>query len=64
MGRLIRAVLLDRFRMLMKSASLISVVFAISALLFAQNAKTAATDTAFDLKEEHHTEVTEVTEVS
>ena len=32
----------------MKSASLISIVFAVSTLLFAQNTKTASTDTAFD----------------
>ena len=48
LGRLTRAVLLDRFRMFMKSASLISIVFAVSALLFAQNTKAAAMVTAFD----------------
>jgi hypothetical protein len=48
MGRLIRAVLLCRFRVLMKSASLISMVFAVSTLLFAQNTKAASTVTAFD----------------
>jgi len=32
----------------MKSASLISIVFAVSTLLFAQNTKAASTDTAFD----------------
>jgi hypothetical protein len=48
MSRLIRFVLLDRFRMLMKSASLISTVFAFSTLLFAWNSKAASTVTAFD----------------
>ena len=32
----------------MKSASLISIVFAVLTLLFAQNTKAASTDTAFD----------------
>jgi hypothetical protein len=48
MGRLIHAVLLRRFRMLRKSGSLITIVFAVSTLLFAQNTKAASTDTAFD----------------
>src|SRR5271166_2934691 len=46
LGRLIRAVLLDR--LFMKSASLIWILFAVSTLLFVQNTKAAATVTTFD----------------
>ena len=48
MGVVISVFLLVRFGMLMKHASLITIVFAVSTLLFAQNTKAASTDTAFD----------------
>ena len=40
--------LLVRFGILMKYASLITIVFAVSTLLFARNTKAASTDTTFD----------------
>jgi hypothetical protein len=48
MHGLISMFLLVRFGMLMKYASLITIVFAVSTLLFAQNTKAASTDTTFD----------------
>ena len=48
MRGLISMFLLVRFGMLMKYASLITIMFAVSTLLFAQNTKAASTDRTFD----------------
>src|SRR5260370_22979272 len=47
-GRTYQRVSVVRFGMLVKYASLFTIVFAVSTLLFAQNTKAALTVTAFD----------------
>jgi len=48
MGRRMHMFLLCMLRILMRSASLISIVLVVSALMFAQTTKAASTNTAFD----------------